>query len=327
MTYDSKIAMLGGAIDYAGTFPPAALSLDGTLSRAAKWHQEGKHPWLMNKVVLPVGDIKNISAEKLYSLGANGSPWLFAALGTPSQSESASDFYKTVEWDLRELRRCREKGYYSSCRQEVVSYETKLPNSLSFSSSPSKIYDFISPVLERTASLTSNEVRDLFFEISFDGDWRTTIENTSQVLADWMDENDELDLVPGLKFRTGGNYTPTFEQLGLAVAKVTAHGLRFKATQGLHRAVTHGKSFGFVNLFAAINFAQGYGPVEFGPDEIEQCLAESQSKNFEFQKDKFCWKNFSMTLDEIEVARRSHGAAFGSCSLDEPDEDLLKEFP
>lgn len=327
MTYSSKIALLGGVIDYAGTFPPAALSLDKALQRASLWRKEAKHPWLMSKVVLPVADIKKVTSEMLYTLGADGSPWLFAALGTPCQSEQSHEFYKTVEWDLRELRRCREKWFYSSCRQEVISYETKLPSSVVSGNSVSKIYDFISPVLERTASLTSNEVRDLFFEISFEGDWKSAIENTSQALADWLDENDELDLIPGLKFRTGGAYVPTTEQLAIAISKTTSHGLRFKATQGLHHAVTQGKDYGFVNLLAAINFAQGYGPEEFGLREIEICLAESQSTNFEFQNDKFCWRNFSMTLEEIEVARRTHGAAFGSCSLDEPDQDLLKEFP
>ncbi len=327
MTYNSKIALLGGAIDYAGTFPPAALSLEKALDRASRWRTEGKHPWLMNKMVLPVTEIKKLTSQMLYELGADGTPWLFAALGTACQSDQSAEFYKTVEWDLRELRRCREKWYYSSCRQDVISYETKLPASILTTKGTSKIYDFISPVLERAANLTSNEVRDLFFEISFEGDWKLAIENSSQALVDWLDENDELDLIPGLKFRTGGTYIPTATQLAEAVSKVTSHGLRFKATQGLHHAVTHGKDFGFVNLFAALNFAQGYGPEEFGVKEVEACLLESESKNFEFHKDKFCWKKFSMTLEEIEVARRSHGATFGSCSLDEPDEDLFKEFP
>ncbi|NBX67364.1 MAG: hypothetical protein EBR01_00195 [Proteobacteria bacterium] len=327
MIYDSKIALLGGAIDYAGTFPPAALSLDQALARAAKWRQEGKHPWLMNKMVLPVADIKKLTSEMLYKLGANGSPWLFAALGTPCQSEQASEFYKTVEWDLRELRRCREKWYYSSCRQEVISYETKLPNTVFAGPGAVKIYDFVSPVLERAASLTSNEIRDFFFEVPFDGDWRVNIENASQALSDWLDENDELDLIPGIKFRTGGAFVPSAEQLAFGVSKVTGHGLRFKATQGLHHAVTHGKDFGFVNLFAAINFSQGYGNVDFGLKQVEACLSDSHSKNFEFHQNKLSWKEFSMTVEEIETSRRSHGAAFGSCSLDEPDEDLLKEFP
>ena len=60
--------------------------------------------------------------------------------------------------------------------------------------------------------------------------------------------------------------------------------------------------------------------------EVEACLKEERSANFNFETESFAWKQFSMTCEEIEVARRSHGAAFGSCSLDEPDEDLLKEF-
>lgn len=326
MTYNSKVALLGGAIDYAGTFPPAALSLENAIKRASTWRLQGKHPWLMNKVVLPVGDIKKLSSSFLYEHGADGSPWLFAALGTPCQSESPGDFYKTVEWDLRELRRCREKWFYSSCRQDVVSYETKLPPSVLANSSSQSVYDFISPVLDRTAHLASNEIGDFYFEVSFDCDWKQNIENVSKALTQWLEENEELDLIPGLKFRTGGNYVPSSVQLAQAILSTTSHGLRFKATQGLHHALSHGQDFGFVNLFAALCFAQGYGPQEFGLSQIEECLLDSKKESFDFKKESFSWNNFSMTNEEIEVARRSHGATFGSCSLDEPDEDLEKEF-
>ncbi|MFM8312696.1 MAG: hypothetical protein ACKOA8_00250 [Deltaproteobacteria bacterium] len=327
MTYDSKIALLGSTIDYAGTFPPAALSLEKAVFRAARWRKEGKHPWLMSKMVLPVADIKKLSASFLYDQSADGAPWLFAALGTPCQSELPHEFYKTVEWDLRELRRCREKWFYSSCRQDVISYETKLPSAILASQSHTKIYDFVSPVLERAGHLTSNELRDIFFEVSFEGEWKTSIENTARALVDWLDDNEDLDLIPGIKFRTGGAFIPSEAQLAEAISQVTRHGLRFKATQGLHHAVTHGKDFGFVNLFASLCLAQGYGADQFGSDQIQACLKESESRNFQFKKESFHWRDFSMTNEEIEAARRSHGATFGSCSLDEPDEDLLKEFP
>jgi hypothetical protein len=326
MTYNSKIALLGGAIDYAGTFPPAALTLEKAIQRASRWRREGKHPWLMNKMVLPVADIKKLSASFLYENGADGSPWFLAALGTPCQSEIPTDFYKTVEWDLRELRRCREKGFYSSCRLDIVSYETKIPVGVLTQKSAIKVYDFISPVLERTANLASSEIKDFYFEVSFEGDWKASLENMVRALVDWLDENDELDLIPGIKVRTGGALVPSVEQLAEAVSKVTSHGLRFKATQGLHHALTHGKDFGFVNLFASLCLAQGYGAEAFGVPQIEACLQETKSENFHFEQDKFSWNRFTMTHDEIEAARRSHGAAFGSCSLDEPDEDLFKEF-
>lgn len=326
MTYNSKIALLGGAIDYAGTFPPAALTLEKAIQRASRWRREGKHPWLMNKMVLPVADIKKLSASFLYENGADGTPWLFAALGTPCQSETATDFYKTVEWDLRELRRCREKGFYSSCRLDIVSYETKVPVGVLAQKSLTKIYDFVSPILERTANLASREIKDFYFEVSFEGDWKASLENMVQALVEWLDENDELDLIPGIKVRTGGALVPTVEQIAEAVSQVTSHGLRFKATQGLHHALTHGKDFGFVNLFAALCLAQGYGTEAFGVAEIERCLQETKSENFHFEQGKFSWNRFTMTHEEIEAARRSHGAAFGSCSLDEPDEDLFKEF-
>ena len=120
---------------------------------------------------------------------------------------------------------------------------------------------------------------------------------------------------------------PTAEQLASAVLLCVSRGLRFKATQGLHHALTSkntdGKeTHGFVNLFAALAFAQVLGADAFGLKEIGRCLGSENPKDFEFGESALHWFDYEIDCDAIESARRQHAATFGSCSLDEPDADL-----
>ena len=72
--YHGKIALLGGIIDYAGTFPPAALPLHKALEKAATFRRTGKHPWLMGKIAYPLTEIRNLTPRLLYGAGADGAP-------------------------------------------------------------------------------------------------------------------------------------------------------------------------------------------------------------------------------------------------------------
>src|SRR4051812_10438588 len=126
--YDSRIALLGGVIDYAGTFPPAALSLEDALREAATYRREIKNPWLCCRMALPIADLKKITSKLLFDLGSDGTPFVFTALGSTVPDDcSPADFTRIIEWDLRELRRLNERGNASPCKYTAVAYETKLP--------------------------------------------------------------------------------------------------------------------------------------------------------------------------------------------------------
>ncbi|HEX3582953.1 MAG TPA: hypothetical protein VH087_14390, partial [Thermoanaerobaculia bacterium] len=48
----SAKALLSGLIDYAGLFPPAALSMDEAVRNYARY-REGEHAWILGKFVVP----------------------------------------------------------------------------------------------------------------------------------------------------------------------------------------------------------------------------------------------------------------------------------
>lgn len=146
-------------------------------------------------------------------------------------------------------------------------------------------------------------------------------------MGEWLSENSDSVINPALKIRTGGKYVPRPEQLSKAIDECAGFGIKFKATQGLHHPITSTEDFGFINLFAALSFAYSLGSDQFTDADIQSCLSCQDPKSFVFEENQFIWNGKSLTVDEIESARKIHAACFGSCSLDEPDEFLFKEFP
>jgi len=324
MTYTAKIALLGGIIDYAGTFPPAALSLSDALKTAAAFRRHGRHPWLMGKLALPLADLKKIDAKMLYDRGADGAAWPFTALGSKVEEPGAAAFLRAVEWDLREIRRYNQRHIDGALRLWVTAYETRVPSDAFVETQGAAgILAFVGPVLDRLRDLPRCQL-DPFFEVGLEANGSAKLRTAAQAISTWCDLNPDAMLTPGVKIRTGGAYVPTAELLGEAIETCATHGLRFKATQGLHHAVTHQGSFGFVNLFAALAFVYSLGVEGFGAKEVRRCLEETDASRFHFSNETFAWDKYTLTVEAIEASRRRHAGTFGSCSLDEPDESLAQ---
>ncbi len=314
--YDSKTALFSGIIDYAGTFAPASLSLQDALKTNVEFRKTAKHPWLWAKVALNLSDIKNLNPQMLFQSEFNGNPLMITVLGSPFEGSGITDLLKHVEWDLRELEHCKKRAYHSSARQVFVSYELKLPEALD-------IKESIPLLLNRIFELSHLEP---YFELPWGASYEKDLHSLTQSLSEWKEDNDESDYTPGIKIRTGGKYVPSTIEVAKVILATTQHRLRFKATQGLHHAVTSTNGLGFVNLFASLNLAQAYGELEFGLTEVISCLEDNTGKNFQFYENLFKYKKFELSCDDIEKARRVHAATFGSCSLDEPDRFLTEEL-
>jgi len=324
--YSSKIALLARIIDYAGMFPPASLNFETSLQKAATFRKTAKHPWLMNRVVLGLSEFKKVNPEALYKAGAEGSSWNFSVLGSPISQSDPQGFVEPVDWDFREIRRIQDRYFGSSCQVAVHGYEIRLPDEITQKGQAITSGEFIFPALEQIEGLWSNQI-DVYFEVSLQGAWEETLEGVTRIMGEWLSENDQTLALPALKIRTGGQFVPKADQLARAVGECASQGLKFKATQGLHHPISSDTDFGFINLLAAINFAYALGEQDFSEKDIEACLLSQDPKEFSFSESAFSWKNVSLKNEEIESARKIHAACFGSCSLDEPDQFLFKEFP
>ncbi len=110
------------------------------------------------------------------------------------------------------------------------------------------------------------------------------------------------------KVRCGGAVVPSVEELAAFVRRCREAGVVFKATAGLHHALPADGRHGFVSLLAACVFG----------DE-EEALADDR---FALDGEAFRWRDRAAGPEELARVRRELFAGFGSCSFDEPVDEL-----
>jgi hypothetical protein len=120
-----------------------------------------------------------------------------------------------------------------------------------------------------------------------------------------------LDLGIRAKIRCGGVSVPSVDDLASVVRRCRELGVPFKATAGLHHAVRARGEHGFLNLLAAAVFG----------DE-RQALAEEDAGAFRLDERAFSWAARSAGAEEVARVRSCVFVGFGSCSVQEPVDDL-----
>jgi hypothetical protein len=110
------------------------------------------------------------------------------------------------------------------------------------------------------------------------------------------------------KVRCGGARVPSVDELATFIRSCREQGVVFKATAGLHHALPTDGEHGFLSLLAACVFG----------DE-EDALRDDA---FELDEESFRWRGRTAGAEELARMRRELFAGFGSCSFDEPVDEL-----
>jgi hypothetical protein len=132
------------------------------------------------------------------------------------------------------------------------------------------------------------------------------------------------------KYRTGGvdpEAIPSISDLAAFIVACAERQLPFKVTAGLHHPVRaahpltyepdapHAVMHGFLNVFLAAAFARQ------GKCEIEPILAETDPAAF-CLKEHAHWRDWSLGTEQIREGRQRFVHSVGSCSFDEPVQEL-----
>lgn len=132
------------------------------------------------------------------------------------------------------------------------------------------------------------------------------------------------------KLRTGGvtpDAIPSVDSVASYIIACAERSLPFKATAGLHHPVRNmhrltyepnacsAMMHGFINVFLAAAFAW------HGERHIQPIVAETDPTAFRFD-DRAHWRELSLSSGEIADVRSRFAHSFGSCSFEEPIEDL-----
>jgi hypothetical protein len=132
----------------------------------------------------------------------------------------------------------------------------------------------------------------------------------------------------GAKVRTGGLEAaahPTVDQLAHFIASCRMADVPFKATAGLHHPVrSHqdsvgAKQFGFLNVFVGSAMLHSS---RIDVKRLPDVLAEEDPGAFVCEADCIIWRDVSIDADAIAGARTRFSHSFGSCSFDEPTDEL-----
>jgi hypothetical protein len=290
-------ALLAHSIDYAGMFPPCSLALEPALENQAKYVRSAD-AWMLSTFVLPVAQFD--AARDLLSSFDPEHPLRVSALGP--RTDAAPDFREALAATMDAIGRFASNVDLISVGQ----LEMLLPNDASLG------------LIEEARAMTAN--LPVFWEFSPD--------RAKQAIA-WIEEsNATADAQTfGYKLRTGGvtaDAFPTSAQIAAALVAPIEHQVPIKFTAGLHHPIRQfreevkAKMYGFLNVLGAAALA-----AEYRWDEAQTAimLEDENRAAFSFDDEFFAWREFKIETRRLE-ARRRFVTSFGSCSFDEPREDL-----
>jgi hypothetical protein len=290
--------LLAKSIDYAGMFPPCNLALDPALQNQANYVRSPE-VWMLNTFVLP---IKQFDAVKqLLSLFDLGHPLRVAALGPrTANADTFLDALKEADTGIRALAR------YDVDLISISHLEMFLP-------------DDVDLALLKEARWIVGDL-PVFWEAPPE-----RAEQTAALLAEHNSDEDGATF--GYKLRTGGvtaDAFPTSAQIAAALVTPATHQLPIKFTAGLHhplrqfRDEVKTKMHGFVNVLGAAVLAAEH---RWDAKQAATMLEDENAASFSFGEDSFAWREWKIDIERLRY-RRQFVASFGSCSFDEPRDDL-----
>jgi hypothetical protein len=291
--------LLSKSIDYAGLFPPASLPMSETIE-TYKRYLNGRESWIISSIVLPIDRLTEVAAS------FDNTPWRLSAI--PRRTEDPHLWLSRLEEDCSRLR-----SFLAAHPQAAVqALEIPLPKPGEASEMAKRVEELVPLV---------NEHR-VFLELPpFGSSFRDELDAVTAAL-----ERHRLSLW-GIKLRMGGTVPDAFPSVATVadvLATVRDHQVPIKFTAGLHHPLRHWNNdlgahmHGFINVLLAAMFAHA---CRLPPKNIETILADERSKDFVFDGNVARWLDLPIRTELIEDLRRLI-VGFGSCSVDEPLDDL-----
>ena len=291
-------ALLTGTVDYAGLFPPANLELEPALKNHAAYVRSDD-AWMLGAFILPIA--KFDAALDLSPFDVQHRLHISALC---ARTEHAAEFRAALAEAAEAIRNFNSKhGAIASISQIEVPIAAQ-PGA----------------TIGDTAELLGDLQVPIFLEAVPDDAERTIAE-----LAEHRQATGIANL--GFKLRTGGVVASAFPssiQIARALVAAVTRQVPIKFTAGLHHPMRHfhpsvqAKMHGFINVFGAGVLA---AERRWDPVQTAAMLEDEDETAFSFSDDLMTWREWQITTERIAV-HRALVTSFGSCSFDEPRDDL-----
>jgi hypothetical protein len=291
-------ALLAHSIDYAGLFPPCSLELEPALKNQAQYVRSDDAR-MLGAFVLPVGQFD--AARKILSDFDPQHPLHVSALGPKTEKAAAfRDAIENVDAAIRS---------FSASNVDLISVnhlEMPLPHDVDLA------------LIKEARSIIG----------SLPAFWEAPAERAEQTIALLAEHNSNADKPTfGFKLRTGGvtsDAFPSSAQIAKALVSPATHQVPIKFTAGLHhplrqyREEVQTKMHGFLNVLGAAVLAAEH---KWNEKQTAAMLDDEDPKSFLFDDEFFAWRKWKIDIKRLKDRRR-FVTSFGSCSFDEPREDL-----
>src|SRR5205809_3317203 len=297
MPTGSLHALLATSIDYAGMFPPCSLDLESALRNQAEYVRS-PDAWMLGAFVLPVEQFN--AARQLLSQFDPLHPLRVAVLGP--KTANADAFLEAVDKADAAIR-------WLSSNVDLVAIshlEMFLPHDVDLA--------------------LLDEARSILGDLP--AFWEGPPDRAQGIIAFLAEHNSDADLATfGYKLRTGGvraDAFPTSAEIAEALVTPATHQLPIKFTAGLHHPIRQfrdevkTKMHGFLNVLGAAVLAAEH---RWDAHQTLLMLEDESVDSFSFTDDFFAWHEWKIDIQRLKY-RRKFVTSFGSCSFDEPREDL-----
>ena len=300
MAAASLCALLDRAIDYAGLFPPANLALEPALKNHAGYVRHSD-AWMLGAFILPIAEF-DAAAPALNQFDEEH-PLRISALG--SRTETSDAFLQSL----------------AAARDAIDAFRSRFGRAAVIEQLEMALPPDPGPELFSAARtiLTGSSLR-LF--------WEAPAKSAPKVIQLIAENNRaQAGQTFGFKLRTGGvtaDAFPTAEVIAAALHAAGSQSVPIKFTAGLHHPVrlfhesVQTKMYGFLNVLGAGILGSAHGWTQA---TIVQMLMDEDPAAFVFTDAEFRWREWKVPTADISTRRRLV-TSLGSCSFDEPREDL-----
>lgn len=281
-------ALLEGVVDYAGLFPPAALSMPDAAAEYAT-HRDDPNAWMLGRFVVPVARLSELAMARAES-GTGQGAWPLSVLVSADPAGDAGV-----------LRAFSAKhGHQFAIR------------SVELRAASADAIDWALPLLDRAL--------ERYVEIPLEDDplplLRAIARQGGRAKARTGGVTPEA-------FPSAAELARFIAACaGLRVPFKATAGLHHPV-RGEQRLTYDGDAptstmFGFLGVFVAAALAQS------GADEatLVRVLEEGDAGAFRFSGEAVRWRDHALDLAQLTASRRELAVSFGSCSFREPLDDL-----
>ena len=275
-------------VDYAGLFPPAALSMEEAVARYAS-HLASPDAWMLGRFVVPVERLDELAAAAR-PVSHDGEAWRLSVLSGADPATAGPSI------------RAFNAAHRGRFVVDVVECRAVPAGSIasSIGALPGELRIFVElPLLD--------DPRAMLLEVRTAGAWAKM--RTGGVTADAFPSAREVGRFIA---RAAELFVPFKATAGLHHPICGDYPLTYETD------APRGRMFGFLNVFAAAAFAQ------CGLNErlLTDLVGEETPTALGFGELALEWRGHAVTPKQIASSRSSLGLTFGSCSFQEPVDGL-----